>query len=128
MKNSHSECILGLSNHIIKLSMEPLILPITYLINQCIETSIFPNKWKLSKVVPLYKGKGSEDNPTNYRPISLLNPMSKILEKEIQHQLCKHMNKYGLWNKDLNAYRPNHSTITALIDVMETWTSNIDIK
>ena len=54
--------------------------------------------------------------------------MSKILEKEIQHQLCKHMNKYGLWNKDLNAYRPNHSTITALIDVMETWTSNIDIK
>lgn len=59
LKNSHSECILGLSNHIIKLSMEPLILPITYLINQCIETSIFPNKWKLSKIVPLYKGKGS---------------------------------------------------------------------
>ena len=33
LKNSHSECILGLSNHIIKLSMEPLILPLTYLIN-----------------------------------------------------------------------------------------------
>ena len=128
LKSSHSECILGLSNHIIKISMEPLILPITHLINQSIETSIFPNKWKLSKVVPLYKGKGNEESPANYRPISLLNPMSKILEKEIQHQLCNHMNKYGLWNNDLNAYRPNHSTITALIDVMETWTTNIDNK
>ena len=108
--------------------MEPLILPITYLINQCILQSIFPYKWKLSRVVPLYKGKGNEDDPGNYRPISLLNPMSKILEKEIQHQLCKHMNKFGLWNQDLNAYRPNHSTITALIDVMETWTLNIDRK
>ena len=38
------------------------------------------------------------------------------------------MNKYGLWNQDLNAYRTNHSTITALIDVMETWTSNNDRK
>ena len=52
--------------------------------------------------------------------------MSKVLEKEIQHQLCQHMEKYELWNPDLNAYRPNHSTITALIDVMETWTMNID--
>ena len=93
LKNSHSECILGLSNHIIKISIEPLILPITYLINQCIETSIFPNKWKLSKVVPLYKGKGKEDDPTIFRPISLLNPMCKVFEKEIQNQLCKHMKK-----------------------------------
>ena len=36
--------------------------------------------------------------------------------------------KNELWNQDLNAYRPNHSTITALIDVMETWTMNIDRK
>ena len=93
LKNSHSECIRGLSNHIIKLSIEPLVLPLTYLINQCIEQSKFPNKWKLSKVVPLYKGKGKIDEPTNYRPISLLNPMSKVLEKEIQHQLCQHMEK-----------------------------------
>ena len=48
LKNSHSECIRGLSNHIIKLSMEPLVLPLTYLINKCISQSIFPNKWKLS--------------------------------------------------------------------------------
>ena len=128
LKNSHSECIRGLSNHIIKLSIEPLVLPLTYLINQCIEQSKFPNKWKLSKVVPLYKGKGKIDEPTNYRPISLLNPMSKVLEKEIQHQLCQHMEKNELWNPDLNAYRPNHSTITALIDVMENWTMNIDYK
>ena len=93
LKNSDSECIRGLSNHIIKLSIEPLVLPLTYLINQCIEQSKFPNKWKLSKVVPLYKGKGKIDEPTNYRPISLLNPMSKVLEKEIQHQLCQHMEK-----------------------------------
>ena len=54
--------------------------------------------------------------------------MSKIMEKEIQHQLCQHMETNELWNPDLNVYRPNHSTITALIDVMETWAMNIDKK
>ena len=36
------------------------------------------------------------------------------------------MNLHNLWNEDMNAYRENYSTITAMIDIMETWAENID--
>ena len=52
--------------------------------------------------------------------------MSKIAEKCIQFQINSHMNKNNLWNQDMNAYREHFSTITALVDIFETWTDNID--
>ena len=62
----------------------------------------------------------------NFRPIALLSPISKIVEKEIQTQNNTHMKKHNLWVPDMNAYRENFSTITALVDIMETWTENMD--
>ena len=126
LNNSGAEDLNGLSNKVIKMSKEALVLPITYLINQCICTNKWPNKWKLSKIVPLYKNKGDRTDVSNFRPVALLSPISKIVEKEIQLQMNEHMNKFGMWNKDMNAYRENYSTISAMIDIMETWTENID--
>ena len=58
--------------------------------------------------------------------MALLSPISKLVEKEIQTQLNNHMSRFKLWNDDMNAYRENYSTITAMVDIMETWTENID--
>ena len=126
LNNSSSEDLNGLSNRVIKLSMEALIHPITHLINQCIRMNKWPNKWKLNKILPLYKNKGDRTDVSNFRPIALLSPISKLVEKEIQIQINKHMTKFNLWNDDMNAYRENFSTISAMIDIMETWTENID--
>ena len=79
-----------------------------------------------NKILPLYKSKGEQTDVKMYRPIALLSPLSKIVEKEIQYQMNKHMNSNHLWNMDMNAYRQNFSTITAMIDIMETWTDNMD--
>ena len=62
----------------------------------------------------------------NYRPIALLSPFSKLAEKEIQIQVNKFMSDNKLWNHDLHSYREHHSTVTALIDIIESWTDNID--
>ena len=126
INNSDSEDLNGLSNRIIKTSMEALVHPITHLINQCIRTKSWPNKWKLNKVLPLFKNKGDRTDVSNFRPIALLSPISKLVEKEIQHQINNHMKTNKLWNNDMNAYRENFSTISALIDIMETWTENMD--
>merc|ERR1712240_210655 len=116
----------GLSNKIIKISREALVHPVTHLLNQCIVTNKWPNKWKINKILPLYKNKGEKTDVTCYRPIALLSPISKLAEKEIQIQVNNFMKLNKLWNHDLHSYREHFSTITALIDIMETWTDNID--
>ena len=49
-----------------------------------------------------------------------------MVEKEVQLQVTDFMKRNKLWNSNLNSYREHHSTVTALIDILETWTSNID--
>ena len=83
LNNSGAEDLNGLSNKIIKLSMEALIHPVTHLINQCIRTNKWPNKWKLYKIIPLYKNKGDKTDVSNFRPVALLSSISKVVEKEI---------------------------------------------
>ena len=60
--------------------------PLALLINQVFNTSIFPARLKLAKVIPLYK-KGDIFSIENYRPISLLSSFSKVIEKIIFNQL-----------------------------------------
>ena len=65
---------------LLKMISRPISLPLCLIINESFTSGIFPDNLKLAKVITLYK-KGSRDNPTNYRPISLLSIFSKIIEK-----------------------------------------------
>jgi len=50
----------------------------------------------------------------NYRPISILTTLSKILERAVHHQLCEHLNRHNLLSDEQFGFRPKHSTITAI--------------
>ena len=68
----------------------PSITPmITALFNMSLSTGIFPDSWKSSLIVPISKH-GDSSNPGNYRPISLLPIVSKLLEKHVYDLLCEH--------------------------------------
>ena len=54
--------------------------PVTLILNQCLTTGIFPDKFKIAKVVPIYKS-DDENIFNNYRPISILPALSKVFEK-----------------------------------------------
>ena len=126
LKVSHTECLDGISNYLVKLSIDSLTMPMTHLYNKCIEKGKFPSIWKLFKIIALYKSKGNKEDPKFYRPIAILCPLSKLLEKEMFHQMMEHMNKNNLWSPNIYAYRKAHNTTTALIDLMETWMNNVD--
>ena len=98
LKNTHSKSIDGFSNHVINLSIDSIYLPMTFLFNMIIEQSTFPSIWKLFKVIALFKSKGSKEDPSNYRPITLLNLLSKLIKKKIYQQIDEHMKNitYGV--------------------------------
>ena len=78
----------GLSSKLLKSIKSEVIKPIKIIINQMINTGIFPDKLKIAKIVPVCK-KDDETKFTNYRPISLLPTISKIFERTIFKQLYK---------------------------------------
>ena len=69
-----------INNKIIKELKEFIVPPLTVIFNNSLREGIFPKRMKEAKVVPLFKSK-ERDLATNYRPISLLLTLSKLLEK-----------------------------------------------
>lgn len=86
--------------------------------NECVDTGIFPNLMKHSKILPLFKN-GSKTDPTNFRPISILPAFSKIFEKVILQQLESHFNINKLLHNEQYGFRKNRSTIDAGAALMQ---------
>uniref|UniRef100_A0A8C5R588 Reverse transcriptase domain-containing protein n=1 Tax=Leptobrachium leishanense TaxID=445787 RepID=A0A8C5R588_9ANUR len=84
------------------------------LINESLATGYIPKLWKTARVVPIHKS-GDNTLVSNYRPISLLPVMSKILEKCVYTQLCNYYQYLNYLTPDQSGFCPNHSTTTALL-------------
>lgn len=97
----------------------PHILPyITHLINCCLLENYFPNVWKTSMVTPLPKTNHPQDYK-DLRPISILPPMSKILERVISIQIKDYLDKYDILPQMQSGFRKNHSCTTALSHILD---------
>ena len=99
----------GISSKLIKIIEPAIIKPLTLLINQVLNTGIFPDELKIAKVIPLFK----KYDPTllkNYRPISLLSTIAKVMEKIIFTQLSSYFNEHKLIFDNQYGFRPKHST------------------
>ena len=93
---------------------------IRLIINQSLVTGIFPEQLKIAIVTPIYKGKSSDPQAFgNYRPISLLPTLSKIIEKVVHKQLYDYMTKNNLFNNSQYGFRTNHSTEYAAMDFVD---------
>ena len=91
LKNKSSMGVDGISNVLLKEIAPYIIKPLYKLYNRSLRTGSVPESFKIAKIIPIYKGKesGSQYEYTNYRPISLLQSMSKVLEKLVDSQLRK---------------------------------------
>ena len=100
---------------------------LTLIFNQAITLSSFPDEWKMAKVVPLYKN-GQRNIPGNYRPISVLPAISKIMERILYDQLYDYLTKFELLSDSQFGFRKFHSTASALLDCTNDWYVNLDRK
>ena len=88
LKNKNSCGEDGISNRILKILCNDICRPLTYILNSSLKHSHYPKQWKISKVITLYKS-GSKTEVGDYRPISLQNVLSKILERTVKLQLMQ---------------------------------------
>ena len=103
-----------------KLAPEILAKPISHLVNISIESSDFSNRWKKARVIPLFKGKGADrNNPSGYRPVSLLPTTAKVTEHVVQMQVQKFLETTKQINNNLHAYRNNLNTTTTLLQMSD---------
>jgi hypothetical protein len=99
----------------------PIIAPsLTHVFNLSISTGIFPDLWKLAKVYPLHK-KGPKENVNNYRPISILCSLSKILERHVNNYLYQFLDNSNVLHSNQSGFRPQYSCATALTGLADTW-------
>ena len=66
------------------------------LFNKCLKESCFPDCWKVSLLVPVFKNVGERSTAKNYRPVSFLSLVSKVFEKLVNNRIVSHLEKCGL--------------------------------
>ena len=127
MKTKKATGLDGLSARLLKDSATVIFKPVTYLINLTIITNIIPTEWKTAKVTPLFKS-GKRSDLNNYRPISVLPLVSKIMERAVQLQLVKFLAENNVLSKYQSGFRKKHSTETAIVHFTDHILENMDKK
>ena len=87
--------------------------------NMCLKESCFPDCWKASSVVPVYKNVEERSTAKNYHPISLLSVVSKVFIKLVNNRIVDHLEKYGLFSDFQSGLRSTQSTGTLLTVVSD---------
>ena len=84
------------------------------LFNKCLKESCFPDCWKVSSVVPVFKNIGERSTAKNCHPVSLLSMVSKVFEKLINNRIVDHLEKCGLFSDFQYYFRSSRSTADLL--------------
>ena len=105
-----------ISNVMLKSIITAISTPLSIVFNQSISTGKFPQKMKQAEVVPLYKGKDM-DLVINYRPISLLITISKLLEKVVYRHMYSFLEKYNILFQSQYGFRSNHNCEHAISEL-----------
>ena len=116
-----------ISGKILKAAASSIASSLTYIFNHAIISSHFPSEWKLARLLPLFK-KGPRNLAENYRPISILPSISKLMERIMYDQLYEYLNENSLLSDHQFGFRKFHSTASALLDCTNSWYMNMDRK
>ena len=115
----------GFSVCIIKSALPVFIPIITNLVNKSIVSKCVPPKWKHACVTPIFKS-GDKGDTNNYRPISVLPTISKIMERVVKNQLQSHLECHNIITRSQFGFRRNHSTETCILTMLNYLYEQID--
>ena len=127
LSNSSSFGLDQIDTYTVKLIKLEILPALTHIINLSVTTKVFPSCWKRAKIIPLHK---KEDllNPKNYRPVAIIPIFSKVLERVIFNQMIKYLADNKLLHPNHHAYRADHNTTTALIQMYDVLLQSLRLE
>ena len=118
----------GLDPYLLKIAASIIANPLTDIFNLSLLSQTIPVEWKQAFVSPLLKA-GDPLEVNNYRPISNLSALSKILEAQVSAQLKHFLEDHDILNSMQSGFRSKHSTVTACLTVLDdikaAWGKNL---
>ena len=108
----------GISPLFLRDATNVITVPVAHIVNLSITTETVPFGFKEARVVPLYK-KGSKLDPGNYRPVSILSTLSKVLERAVHAQLNDYLEKREILCENQSGFRGGFSTDSCLIGLSD---------
>ena len=109
MKRNKATGVDDISTNLLKDSASVISKPITHIVNLSLSTGVVPDEWKVARITPIHKS-GTRSKADNYRPISILPAISKVLEKAVQTQLMDYLEVNKLLSDTQFGYRRKRST------------------
>ena len=117
----------GISSEILRCCSPIIERHLALAFNKCIDEGVFPDIFKIAKVVPLFE-KGDKKDPANYRPISLLSSLSKVFEKISYNRMIRFTEKNDLICPMQYGFRNNMSCVDAIAAITKFVRTEIDKK
>ncbi len=114
-----------ISTKFLKQHLIHLVKPLIHIINLSITSGVFPDIYKFALVTPLHKS-GDKSNVSNYRPISLLSSISKVLERCVQKQLRFYLEENNLLSDRQFGFRKSFNSSDALFGLSKSLMDNLN--
>ena len=128
LKSTKSCKSAGLDNippRLVKEGAEEISAPLSILLNRSLRSGIFPTLEKQAKISPIHKS-DSRSSLNNYRPISVLNTFSKVIERVVYIQLTKYLENNNMLSNNQYGFRPKRSTNHAVTIIVDQIRKNMD--
>ena len=111
----------GIPPQALTASAEYLAAPLSILYTKSMLDAQIPRSWKIGHITPIYKG-GKRESPTNYRPITLLSSLSKVLESLVHKAITTYLKDKQLLSTQQHGFRSGYSCTTNLLYTQDQWT------
>ncbi|KAK3924799.1 RNA-directed DNA polymerase from mobile element jockey [Frankliniella fusca] len=125
LKNKTNQTLDKLTSKLIKICKEELAPIIMDLVNISFEQGQVPSLLKIARVVPVYK-KGAREDCSNYRPISILPPISKILEMAMRARISNYLDTINFISNKQYGFRKSTNTTYAALDIIVKIQDSLD--
>ena len=116
----------GFYRKLLRLSSEHIVDSLSCIINSSLNSGRFFDDWKVARVTPVNKNYGDVHVMSNYRPISVIGHIAKIVEQLMRSQLVAYLDEHSFITRDQFAYSKGHSTQTSLHRVIDDWLENVN--
>ncbi|KAK3922305.1 RNA-directed DNA polymerase from mobile element jockey [Frankliniella fusca] len=115
-------------DNVVKKCHTGIIRPLSHVINASFSEGIFPEALKISKVMPLYKGKGEPTSLSNYRPVANISVFAKIFEIVMEGKVRKYLYKFGILSRSQYGFIKDKNTTDAIVDFIDFTYEALDSK